>query len=45
MGAERHSSLLVKQPARFTVQVVDMPVQVASYEFCATALYQNGLQE
>ena len=38
MGAERHSSFVFKQPARFTVQVVDMPVQAASYEFCATAL-------
>lgn len=29
-------------PARFTVHVVDVPDQAASYEFYATALYQRG---
>lgn len=29
-------------PARFTVHVVDVPDQAASYEFYATALYQQG---
>jgi len=31
-------------PARFTVHVVDVPDQAASYEFYATALYQKSLQ-
>ena len=31
-------------PARFTVHVIDMPDQAASYEFYATALYQRALQ-
>ena len=30
-------------PARFTVHVVDVPDQAASYEFYATALYQRSL--
>ena len=29
-------------PARFTVHVVDVPDQAASYEFYATALFQRG---
>ena len=32
-------------PARFTVHVVDVPDQAASYEFYGTALYQRALQE
>jgi hypothetical protein len=32
-------------PARFTVQVVDVPDQAASYEFYATALLQRGRRE
>lgn len=32
-------------PARFTVHVVDVPDQAASYEFYATALYQKSLQK
>ncbi|MBC8229534.1 hypothetical protein H8E77_08310 [bacterium] len=32
-------------PARFTVHVVDVPDQAASYEFYGTALYQKCLQE
>jgi hypothetical protein len=32
-------------PARFTVQVVDVPDQAASYEFYATALLQKGARE
>ncbi len=32
-------------PARFTVHVVDVPDQAASYEFYATALYQKALQQ
>ncbi len=31
-------------PARFTVHVVDVPDQGASYEFYATALYQKAMQ-
>ena len=31
-------------PARFTVHVVDVPDQAASYEFYATALYQKAMQ-
>lgn len=31
-------------PARFTVHVVDVPDQAASYEFYGTALYQQALQ-
>jgi hypothetical protein len=31
-------------PARFTVHVVDVPDQAASYEFYGTALYQQSLQ-
>ena len=31
-------------PARFTVHVVDVPDQAASYEFYAVALYQKSLQ-
>ncbi len=31
-------------PARFTVHVVDVPDQAASYEFYATALYQQSMQ-
>lgn len=31
-------------PARFTVHVVDVPDQAASYEFYGTALYQKALQ-
>lgn len=31
-------------PARFTVHVVDVPDQAASYEFYGTALYQRSLQ-
>ena len=31
-------------PARFTVHVVDVPDQAASYEFYATALYQRSRQ-
>ncbi len=31
-------------PARFTVHVVDVPDQAASYEFYGTALYQKSLQ-
>jgi hypothetical protein len=30
-------------PARFTVHVVDVPDQAASYEFYGTALYQHAL--
>jgi hypothetical protein len=32
-------------PARFTVQVVDVPDQAASYEFYATALLQRGRRD
>ena len=32
-------------PARFTVHVVDVPDEAASYEFYGTALYQQSLQE
>ena len=32
-------------PARFTVHVVDVPDEAASYEFYATALYQKSLQK
>lgn len=32
-------------PARFTVHVVDVPDKAASYEFYATALYQQAMQE
>lgn len=32
-------------PARFTVHVVDVPDQAASYEFYGTALYQKSLQK
>ena len=32
-------------PARFTVNVVDVPDTAASYEFYATALYQRALQD
>lgn len=32
-------------PARFTVHVVDVPDQAASYEFYGVALYQKALQE
>ena len=32
-------------PARFTVHVVDVPDQAASYEFYGTALYQRGLHQ
>lgn len=32
-------------PARFTVHVVDVPDEAASYEFYGTALYQKSLQE
>jgi hypothetical protein len=32
-------------PARFTVHVVDVPDEAASYEFFATALYQKALQK
>jgi hypothetical protein len=32
-------------PARFTVHVVDVPDQAASYEFYGTALYQRALHE
>lgn len=32
-------------PARFTVHVVDVPDQAASYEFYGTALYQKSLHE
>lgn len=32
-------------PARFTVHVVDVPDQAASYEFYGTALFQRGLQK
>lgn len=32
-------------PARFTVHVVDVPDEAASYEFFATALYQQALQK
>ena len=32
-------------PARFTVHVVDVPDQAASYEFYATALYQKSLHK
>ncbi len=31
-------------PARFTVHVVDVPDQAASYEFYATALFQKAMQ-
>jgi hypothetical protein len=31
-------------PARFTVHVVDVPDQAASYEFYGTALYQKSLK-
>jgi hypothetical protein len=32
-------------PARFTVHVVDVPDQAASYEFYGTALYQRSLHQ
>jgi hypothetical protein len=32
-------------PARFTVHLLDVPDQAASYEFYSTALYQKALQE
>jgi hypothetical protein len=32
-------------PARFTVQVIDVPDQAASYEFYATALLQRGRRD
>ena len=32
-------------PARFTVHVVDVPDQAASYEFYGVALYQKALQK
>ena len=32
-------------PARFTVHVVDVPDQAASYEFYSTALLQSGSRE
>lgn len=32
-------------PARFTVHVVDVPDQAASYEFYGTALYQKSLHQ
>jgi len=32
-------------PARFTVHLLDVPDQAASYEFYSTALYQRALQE
>jgi len=32
-------------PARFTVHVVDVPDQAASYEFYGTALYQKSLHD
>ena len=32
-------------PARFTVHLVDVPDQAASYEFYSVALYQKALQE
>lgn len=32
-------------PARFTVHVLDVPDRAASYEFYATALYQQALQK
>lgn len=32
-------------PARFTVHVIDVPDQAASYEFYGTALYQRSLHE
>ena len=32
-------------PARFTVHVVDVPDQAASYEFYGVALYQQALQK
>ena len=32
-------------PARFTVHVLDVPDQAASYEFYSTALYQRSLQK
>ena len=32
-------------PARFTVHVVDVPDEAASYEFYGTALYQRTLHE
>jgi hypothetical protein len=32
-------------PCRFTVHLVDVPDQAASYEFYATALYQRALQQ
>ncbi len=32
-------------PARFTVHVVDVPDQAASYEFYGTALYQRALHQ
>lgn len=32
-------------PARFTVHVVDVPDQAASYEFYGVALYQRSLQK
>ena len=32
-------------PARFTVHVLDVPDQAASYEFYSTALYQKSLQK
>ena len=31
-------------PARFTVHLVDVPDEAASYEFYSTALYQQSLQ-
>ena len=32
-------------PCRFTVHLVDVPDEAASYEFYSTALYQKSLQE
>jgi hypothetical protein len=32
-------------PARFTVHLLDVPDQAASYEFYSTALYQKSLQK
>ena len=32
-------------PARFTVHLLDVPDQAASYEFYSTALYQRSLQK
>jgi hypothetical protein len=48
--AEAYSSYFAEQlpdngvPCRFTVHVVDVPDQAASYEFYATALYQRSAQ-